>query len=196
MYSRIAKTPRVYISPNVVSTLLSPTNVVLRVYSSRSSTTNDSRPTFMIYDSTNPFEYSVRVTTLYYIRFSESRISSPPRSIHKRTLKSIDTTEKSSKCYGTASTNTRTTGTDIQPRSRTRITVMYTAQLTRHRSTCFCHDRHPNSRYIIPLNYLVRNGMRGRPDTDPQMSCRRRCAYEAFLTRWTSSIYTPRTKKS
>ena len=29
----------------------------------------------------------------------------------------------------------------------------------------------------------IRNRMRGRPDADAQMSCRRRCAYDAWLTR-------------
>ena len=67
VFAQIVKTPHVRISPNVISTRLRPTHVVLRVYSLRSFPTNDSRSTFTIYYSTNPFEYSVRVTTLYYI---------------------------------------------------------------------------------------------------------------------------------
>ena len=66
MYAHIDKKPRVRISPNVVSTRLLPTHVFLRVYSPRSSTTNDLRSTSTIYDSTNPSEYSVRFPTLYY----------------------------------------------------------------------------------------------------------------------------------
>ena len=45
-------TPRVRISPNVVSALLRyvPIHVFLRVYSPRSSTSNDFRPAFTIHD--------------------------------------------------------------------------------------------------------------------------------------------------
>ena len=86
-------------------------------------------------------------------RLSESRTSSPPRITHRRTVKSNVTTARSSQCNANTSANTRTTGTDIRRHSRTRTTFTYIARPTRRRSTLFYRFLHPNSRYIILLNY-------------------------------------------
>ena len=66
MYAQTAQTPRVRISPNVVSTRLRPTHVSLRVYSPRGSTTNDPRLRFTTYDLRFRLSIAYRVTTLYH----------------------------------------------------------------------------------------------------------------------------------